>query len=981
MKTVARILILLMILVVFSPLSSNDVRASSHMTSPMTSFSFKGFATEVSLVGEWNWSDPVPMVDENGIWTADVELQEGLYCYKFIVDGQYIFDPMNPERSYCGEIENSLVRVRDHTRPHFSAELVAQSLVVTYHPGSSGAAISGTPSAISGAVWDAQQLTWTYDVSGLEDGKHTLKIDGFDVDGNPAYDLLVPFWTGQSADFEWQDALIYMVMTDRFVNGNASNDEPLTGAAQGADWKGGDFAGVTQMIESGYFDELGVGALWLSPFNTAAEGTGKAADGVHDVSAFHGYWPTEPRGIEPKLGTEAELQALVEAAHDKDIRVMMDFVVNHVHEQHTYYEENPEWFNAGCICGTSNCDWTEHRLDCQFTSYMPDVNWKIRDASEQFIDDALWWLETYDLDGLRIDAVKHVEDLATRNLVSQVNKRFETVGTDYYLKGETAMGWAGHSLVDNQEQYGTINAYMGPDGLDGQADFVLYHAVVDNVFVSGNENYQHLDYWTNRSQDQYVEGSTMVPYVGSHDVPRLTSRADTGTNDAFNQWVEDGVPGQPGDISAYNAAMQAYGWLLTTPGAPLLYYGDEYGEYGGADPDNRHMYRNESSWSSMESQLFENISELGNLRSESIALQRGEYSTRLAMSNLLVYNMTHDDQIMSVVLNRGGPTQVSGFEANDTVRFGDAALVSGQLSVGAHSVTVIELNVQNTNPPNNNTGENTTILGCTDSSADNYNPEATEDDNSCTYPPVPVLGCTDETATNYNDEATQDDGSCTFDEPSEENNTIAPTGSERVMLYSGGYFMIDGEPVWLSGTSVYLAPEATNLTLGSNYTMAYTLGNGSMIFALDNLSWTAMNTSMMDDIHLNGLANGTYVFQAVLYSADDGQKLAENMTSIQVGYEANTQNNTVNNETGMQTCEGCCGATFEHPANQSCPVMDCAQCESTETSDSKSSAVTLTRTLLIGGIVVAALFLGFSGRSKGLQEDDSFEIDLDDHEN
>ena len=181
---------------------------------------------------------------------------------------------------------------------------------------------------------------------------------------------------------------------------------------------------------------------------------------------------------------------------------------------------------------------------------MPDVNWKIRDASEQIIDDALWWLETFDLDGLRIDAVKHVEDSATRNLVAQVNQRFETVGTDYYLKGETAMGWVGHSLVDNQEQYGTINAYMGPDGLDGQADFVLYHAVVDNVFVSGNENYMHLDYWTNRSQDQYLEGSIMVPYVGSHDVPRLTSRADTGTSDAFNQWAEDGLPGQPGDASA-----------------------------------------------------------------------------------------------------------------------------------------------------------------------------------------------------------------------------------------------------------------------------------------------------------------------------------------------------------------------------------------------------------------------------------------------
>jgi glycosidase len=737
MRGTARFLILLMVVVVFSPLASNDVEASPQQSSNKTVFSYKGFATDVSVVGEWDWDTPVQMVDQNGIWTGELELDEGLYCYKFIVDGQYVFDPMNPERSYCGDIENSLVRVQDHTRPQFSAELMNQSLIVTYHPGSSGSAFDGTPSALTGSVWDAELLTWTYDLSGLEDGKHTFKIDGFDVDGNPAYDMLIPFWTGSSADFEWQDALIYMVMTDRFVNGNTSNDEPLTGAAEGADWQGGDFAGVTQMIESGYFDNLGVGALWLSPFNTAAEGTGKAADGVHDVSSFHGYWPTEPRGIEPKLGTEDELHALVEAAHEHDIRVMMDFVVNHVHEQHTYYQDNPDWFNAGCICGTANCDWTVHRLDCQFTSYMPDVNWKIRNASEQFIDDALWWLETYDLDGLRIDAVKHVEDLATRNLVAQINDRFETVGTDYYLKGETAMGWAGHSLSDNQEQYGTINAYMGSNGLDGQADFVLYHAVVDNVFVSGNENYQHLDYWTNRSQDQYVDGSVMVPYVGSHDVPRLTSRADTGTNDAFNQWAEDGLPGQPGDASAYNAAMQAYGWLLTTPGAPLLYYGDEYGEYGGADPDNRHMYRNNSSWSSMETQLFENISELGQLRSESIALKRGGYSTRLAMSNLLVYNMTHDDQSMSVVLNRGAPTTINGFASND-----------------AHSVTVIELSVD---------VEVTPKYGCTDVTATNFDSSATEDDGSCEYPPEPILGCTDDTATNFDAEATQDDGNCQYE--------------------------------------------------------------------------------------------------------------------------------------------------------------------------------------------------------------------------
>ena len=902
MKGTARFLILLMAVVVFSPLVSNDVEASPQQSSDKTVFTFKGTASDVSVVGEWDWDTPVQMVDQNGIWTGELELSEGLYCYKFIVDGQYIFDPMNSERSYCGDIENSLVRVRDHIRPQFSAERLNQSLIVTYHPGSSGSAFDGTPSALTGSVWDAQLRTWTYDLSGLEDGKHTFKIDGFDVEGNLAYDLLVPFWTGPSADFEWQDALIYMVMTDRFVNGNTSNDEPLTGAALGADWQGGDFAGVTQMIESGYFDDLGVGALWLSPFNTAAEGTGKAADGVHDVSSFHGYWPTEPRGIEPKLGTEDELHALVQAAHDHDIRVMMDFVVNHVHEQHTYYQDNPDWFNAGCICGTANCDWTEHRLDCQFTSYMPDVNWKIRNASEQFIDDALWWLETYDLDGLRIDAVKHVEDLATRNLVAQVNERFQTVGTDYYLKGETAMGWSGHSLTDNQEQYGTINAYMGPDGLDGQADFVLYHAVVDNVFVSGNENYQHLDYWTNRSQDQYLNGSVMVPYVGSHDVPRLTSRADTGTNDAFNQWSEDGLPGQPGDVSAYNAAMQAYGWLLTTPGAPLLYYGDEYGEYGGADPDNRHMYRNNSSWSSMENSLFENISELGKLRSTSLALQRGEYSTRLAMANLLVYNMTHDDQVMSIVLNRGAPTSVNGFEGNDVVRFGSTSIQNGILNVPAHSVTVIELNVENQPLP---------VYGCTDPTATNFDSSATYDDGSCNYPVVPVLGCTDSTATNYDTEATEDDGTC-------------------------------------------------------NYPVEDVVG-------------------CMDSDALNFNPNATI---------DEGCEYVPDGSGLNETNQSHGQNNTGNqtdptNETSdnqstqqeMKTCDLCCGDTYEVPVDEVCPIAACEPCEQTEGADSKSSSITLARSVLIGAIVIVALVLILSGRKSGGIEGDSIEDEWNPHEN
>ena len=728
------LIFLLFVFVIISPMVKVEAnQPTQNNGNGFTQFSWVGSATTVELAGEWNWSEPITMIENNGVWIGELNLTEGLYCYKFIVDGEYIFDPSNPYRGYCGDYENSIVRVKDSARPTFEINLQDEVLIVTFIPGIDGAGPDGTPSDLSGSSWNSDTMQWTLDISNFENGKHTLHLEINDTNGNIAYDELVPFWVGEQAEFSWEDSLIYMILTDRFVNGNTSNDPISTGAAQGADWQGGDLEGVTQMIESGYFSDMGVNVLWLTPFNTGANGTGKASDGVHDVSSFHGYWPVEPRQVDPRLGTEEQLKSMVNAAHDAGIRVMMDYVVNHVHEDHTYYQNNPEWFNQGCICGTSTCDWTENRLDCQFTSYMPDVNWKNRNASEQFIEDALWWLEEFDLDGARIDAVKHVDDLAITNLVDRISQRFETAGTDYYLKGETAMGWVGHELSDNQEQYETINRYMGENGLDGQADFVLYHAVVDNVFTTGNENYQHLDYWTSRSQDQYEQGSIMVPFVGSHDVPRIISRADTGTGDAWNQWSEDGLPGQPGNDEPYHASLQAYGWLLTTPGAPMIYYGDEYGEFGGADPDNRHSFRESTNWNERELSLQENISKLGQLRLQSDALRRGTYESLYNSPDVLVFERATEKSSALVVLNRGESNDsISLNLANYTNAFGSASILEGLLTIPSNSVSVLIRENNSSNEPEI-IEEPEIIIGCTDINATNYDVNAEEDDGNCTY--------------------------------------------------------------------------------------------------------------------------------------------------------------------------------------------------------------------------------------------------------
>src|SRR5690606_10556471 len=150
------------------------------------------------------------------------------------------------------------------------------------------------------------------------------------------------------------------------------------------------------------------------------------------------------------------------------IRVLLDYVINHVHEGHEYAASHPDWLRAGCVCGSAGCDWTERRLDCLFHPYMPDIDWQHRDAAEAPVADALWWLERFDLDGLRVDAVKSVEDAAIANLTPRVHERFEQAGTEYFLLGGTAMGWAGHSVEANRGEYDSISRYLGRFGLNGQ---------------------------------------------------------------------------------------------------------------------------------------------------------------------------------------------------------------------------------------------------------------------------------------------------------------------------------------------------------------------------------------------------------------------------------------------------------------------------------------------------------------------------------
>ena len=634
---------------------------------------------KVVVAGEFNdWKGAAMQPDGGGGFTASAPIMPGLWAYKLVIDDKWELDPGSGLRKYVNGIENSAVRVADCALPvlTLAGKTIARpgankgrfTGMIKWRAGSAGAAIDparvkatlrkdGQSQPIASVMTDAGTGAITVDAGDLADGKYTILVDAADRDGRAAKALRLVFWI-EAEPFDWRDAVIYMAMTDRFVNADKAGDAtPTMGVDPRLDFHGGDLQGIAARVKDGTFDKLGVRALWLSPFHRNPAGAWLADDGVHKVMGYHGYWPVRAREVEPRIGGDAALSALVAEAHAHGIRVLQDFVVNHVHRDHEYFQAHPDWFRTGCVCGSNNCDWTTHRLDCLFADYLPDVDWTVPAVSEQYADDAAWWLDRFDLDGLRVDAVKHVEDACALNLTARIRDEFEAAGTRVFLTGETAMGWSDCGLQCNADQYGTIARYIGPLALDGQADFVLYHAVPYRVFSSDEKGMIHVDYWTKQSQLQYPAGAIMTPYIGSHDTSRFVTLASyRGQDQAHNasipgnKWTS--IAAAPPDAEPYARHRLGLAWLYTVPGAPMVYYGDEYGEWGGADPNNRVDWRGGMTLAAEEQATLDRARALGAARRELPALRRGTYVSVYSSEDSLLFARQAGNDVALVALSK-----------------------------------------------------------------------------------------------------------------------------------------------------------------------------------------------------------------------------------------------------------------------------------------------------------------------------------------
>jgi len=485
---------------------------------------------------------------------------------------------------------------------------------------------------------------------------------------------------------DWRDAVMYFVFVDRFYDGNTANDAQVAGVDFPGNYQGGDFAGVQQKIESGYFADLGVNTLWITSPIDNADNANPGADG-HNYSGYHGYWPKNLELPESHFGTDAELKAMVDTAHAHGMQVLIDYVMNHVHATSPVYIAHPDWFNpnsngrgGNCICG-DGCDWDTDRKVCWFDTFLPDFNFANPAARKYSIDNAIAWAKRTGVDGFRLDAVKHIETAWLTDLRARADAELAW-DQPFYLVGETFDG--DRNLIKSYVDKATM--------LDGQFDFPERGQVLATL-LRRDGVMSDLVGFLDSNDDFYGPNAVMSTFLGNHDVPRSIELAlDSpmfGAWDGGKNLAWSGQPTLPLTSSPFQRIATAWALVMTMPGLPMMYYGDEIGLPGAGDPDNRRFmqwagYTTDQTW------LKGQLSALIKMRAAHAATRRGTRTTLYVGTDTFIYKMTTNGDTVFVAINRGdSPQPANGLPSGTYDDLLGGAQQAGTITIPARTALVL----------------------------------------------------------------------------------------------------------------------------------------------------------------------------------------------------------------------------------------------------------------------------------------------------
>ena len=474
--------------------------------------------------------------------------------------------------------------------------------------------------------------------------------------------------------FTWEGANMYFLLTDRFKNGDATNDINFNRTEKAAvlrGFEGGDLRGIIQKIDDNYFSDLGINAIWMTPLVEQIHGA--TNEGTGNTYGFHGYWAKDWTNLDPNFGTKTELKELVEKAHAKGIRVVLDAVVNHtgpVTEIDKIYLNS--WVRTSPICTYNNF---KNTTECTLVANLPDVltesnlpaelpqmlvdKWKKEGRYEAEIKSLndffkrtgypkapkyyiMKWLadyvEEFGIDGYRVDTVKHTNEDVWKDFQKICQESF-----DIYKKNNPSKVLDKNLFFTVGEVYGYgISQKQNYDFGDKKVNFYQngFKSLINFDFKGDAHNsYEDLFSKYSKLLNADLNGKTVMNYLTSHD---------------------DGSPFDKDRKKTYESATK----LLLTPGISQIYYGDETArdltiECAAGDATLRsNMNWNDISSNSETKKLLEHYQKLGKFRANHPAVGGGVHQ----MVSSLPYWFTRvfgSDKVLIGLDLKGGLKEIS----------------------------------------------------------------------------------------------------------------------------------------------------------------------------------------------------------------------------------------------------------------------------------------------------------------------------------
>lgn len=523
------------------------------------------------------------------------DIKTGDYCYYYTVDGKEKLDAFNEKtKDYKGK--KCSYRFYKKFDAAITAELSQSSmdyndnnvLTIKTIP-AEGADMSAFEVATATVDLSALGLSSTYaidpelmeaTISCLDTttaGDKTLPVTVKDIYGNvyrTSTNVTVTERDKKDGDFDWDEAVIYFAVTDRFFDGDTSNNDAYgvddydTSDKGGSSYHGGDFAGLTQKLD--YLKDLGVNTIWITPIvENITDDQPDAETGMHTYG-YHGYWASDFTKLNKHLGTEEEFAALIEAAHSRGMKLMVDVVLNHAgYGKENYFNnilKDEDGNTIKMLRDSSNTVSGDDKQDA--LSHLPDFVTEDAEVRNQLIKWQTDWMEKYKIDYYRVDTVKHVDSTtwsAFKNSLTKVNPDFKMIG-EY--------SGAGYANTAGELGTGSMDALLDFDFNDFAKDFVGRKiSTVENSLLKRNAALNNT--------------ATMGNFLNNHDDDTLQELLVKKSGFSEEE--------------AYNLMKVAATLQITAKGQPIIYYGDELGQAGANDWPYQ-TNRRDFDWKELEAQ-------------------------------------------------------------------------------------------------------------------------------------------------------------------------------------------------------------------------------------------------------------------------------------------------------------------------------------------------------------------------------------------